>query len=97
MPMLTKICPYCGKIIRQGENHTCRHKAYNKTRSKDETGFYSSLAWTRLREYVKARAMGADEYIYKTTGRIVPGSIAHHIIPARENPEKRKKAGHDTQ
>lgn len=36
--------------------------------------------------------MGADEYIYKTTGRIVPGSIAHHIIPARENPEKRLDA-----
>lgn len=36
--------------------------------------------------------MGADEYIYRTEGRTVPGNIAHHIIPARENPGKRLDA-----
>lgn len=87
--VLNKICPYCGKLIRQDESHTCRHKSYNQTREPDMTRFYTSRQWESARAYCKARALGADEYIMATTGRIEPGSIAHHIVPVRENPKLR--------
>lgn len=82
--MLKKICPCCGKEVRQDEKHTCRHKAYNRDRRKADTRFYASRAWEYLREYVKARACGVDEYVFYKTGRIVPGKVAHHIIPVHD-------------
>ena len=83
--MLMRVCPCCGKEIRQDEKHTCRHKAYNRDRRKADTRFYTSSAWEYLREYIKARACGVDEYVFYKTGRIVPGKVAHHIIPIRDD------------
>ena len=82
--MLMKICPCCGKSIRQDEKHTCRHKEYNKSRRKADTKFYSSQAWNYLRQYVKARACGIDEYVFYKTGKVIPGNAAHHIVPVRD-------------
>ena len=54
-------------------------------RRKADTRFYTSSAWEYLREYIKARACGVDEYVFYKTGRIVPGKLAHHIIPIRDD------------
>lgn len=83
--MFMKICPCCGKSVRQDEKHTCRHKEYNKDRRKADTKFYSSKAWDYLRQYVKARACGMDEYVFYKTGKVIPGNAAHHIVPVRDN------------
>ena len=82
--MLMKICPSCGKSIRQDDKHTCRHKEYNRDRRKADTKFYSSNAWNYLRQYVKARACGIDEYVFYKTGKIIPGKVAHHIVTVRD-------------
>lgn len=94
--MLTRLCAVCGRMVRQGQRCECqkhRHREYDREhRDKEKAAFYHSCAWARLREQVKARAAGCDEYIRDTEHRLVPGTIAHHIYPIDEHPELKLKA-----
>ena len=83
-----KLCK-CGRFIRQGEICKChsRYQTYNKfQRNKEKQDFYYSLEWQKLREFVKERANGLDEYALKYENQIVKGEIAHHIYPIDEWP-----------
>ena len=94
--MLTRICPSCGRLVRQGEACPCqgkRHKAYDRERrDKDRAKFYHSREWRAVAAAVRARAGYADE-LAKAGGRLVPGSAVHHIHPVSERPDLRLSMG----
>lgn len=91
--MLTRICLRCGREVEQGKQCQCmnttRREYENEARRKDVRAFYDSQMWRKLRESIKARANGCDEYVFATTDRIVPGYLVHHIYPADEYPAMR--------
>ena len=91
--MLTRICLRCGREVEQGKQCQCmnttRREYENEGRRKDVRAFYDSQMWRKLRESIKARANGCDEYVFATTDRIVPGYLVHHIYPADECPAMR--------
>ena len=93
--MLNRLCAVCGKTVPQGQRCECqkkRHKTYDREhRDKGRAAFYHSLAWTKLRNQIKVRACGSDEYVRMTECRMVPGTIAHHIYPVDEFPELKLK------
>lgn len=88
--LLTK-CGSCGRLHRQGTKCPCqkgRHKDYDKARrDKDRAAFYHSGAWLKMQKFIMARAGGCDEYIRHLTGRLVPASIVHHIVPIADRPD----------
>ena len=94
--MLNRLCAVCGRTVQQGQRCECqkkRHKAYDREhRDKDKAAFYHSLAWAKLRNQIKMRACGCDEYVRETDCRLIPGAIAHHIYPLDEFPELKLKA-----
>ena len=94
--MLTRICPSCGRLVQQGEACPCqakRHKAYDRERrDKDRARFYHSREWRAVAAAVRARAGYADE-LAKAGGRLVPGSVVHHIHPVGERPDLRLSLG----
>lgn len=91
--MLTRICLRCGREVEHGKQCQCmnttRREYENEGRRKDVRAFYDSQMWRKLRESIKARANGCDEYVFATTDRIVPGYLVHHIYPADEYPAMR--------
>ena len=94
--MLTRICPSCGRLASQGERCACqasRHKAYDiARRDQDKARFYHSREWRAVVAAVRARAGYADE-LAKAGGRLVPGSVVHHIHPVGERPDLRLSLG----
>lgn len=95
--MLMTICGVCGRKIPQGTVCECqrkRHKVYNREhRDSKANGFYHSQQWAHMRQAIIARAHGVDELILHEQGRLVPGSIVHHIETLQDAPGKRLDAG----
>ena len=93
MQMLKTICPSCGKSKPQGVRCSCqagRNRDYDREhRDKSAAAFYHSPAWTKTQRAVRARAGGCDEYLRMTEGRLVPGSIVHHIETLQDSPADR--------
>lgn len=86
MRVLMTICSSCGRTIPQGT--ICQCRKHDGERREGQRAFYDSQAWRKTRAAVKARALGCDEYLGKRFGRLVPGELVHHIIPADERPDK---------
>ena len=91
--MLMSICGVCGRKKPLGKICECqknRHRYYDsERRDKESAAFYHSPQWVRMQKAIKARAGGCDEYIKATEGRMIPGSIVHHIEPLKEDPDDR--------
>lgn len=68
-------------------------KAYDKYRQKrvdtKEQSFYQSKLWKDKRLAVIHAYKGVDLYALYTTGRIVPATTVHHIIPLKDDFEQR--------
>lgn len=98
--MLCRICKFCGAKVPIDQECTCKASQQNKkqrwdefkrrkyARTKDHS-FYMSVPWTKMRDYIKQKAYGLDEYILATTGAAEPGEMVHHIIPLDEAPDLR--------
>lgn len=89
--MLKKLCK-CGAKIDSTEKvcSKCRsnyHKIYDSYR-RELADFYASSAWRRIRLLVQSRCGGIDQYHLYKTGRIIPGTLAHHIIELRDDASK---------
>lgn len=88
-----KRCGRCGKRIESGSRCDCRkerHKEYDKySRDKKSKLFYSGKEW----EHARASALEADEgmdvYVFMTTGEMILAEDVHHIIPIKDNWDKR--------
>lgn len=91
--MLTYICLRCGREVEQGKKCDCMNRSRkeyeSEGRRKEVRAFYDSAMWRKLRDSIKARANGCDEWILASTGRIVPGDLVHHIYPSDEYPSMR--------
>lgn len=87
--MLMKICGKCGKKIGINEVCSCtkeRHKIYDREyRNKDNAEFYHSKAWKQLTKLCKLKANGLDLYELEVNGKIVKGSLSHHIEELEDN------------
>lgn len=86
--MLKKLCK-CGRTIDATETvcSDCKRKA-NRTYDKyhrRNSSFYHSPEWREIRQVVKARCSGIDLYHYYKYGRIIPGTLAHHITELTED------------
>ena len=97
--MLKRICNYCGKRLEPGEQCDCKtvqarraernkgaQERYDRNRrDKEAAAFYASDDWKAVRQAVWARAYGLDEYLYKTTGRVVKADTVHHIVELKDD------------
>lgn len=87
--MLMKICGKCGKKIEATKTCECsksRHKVYDREyRNKDNAEFYHSKAWKQLTKLCKLQANGLDLYELEVNGKIVKGSLSHHIEELEDN------------
>jgi hypothetical protein len=55
----------------------------------DVQAFYKTKDWERLRQAVISYYFGIDIYEYYTTGQIIEGYTAHHIIEVKAEWSKR--------
>ena len=94
--MIYKRCSRCGKRIPSGTTCSCkdrRHEEYDRfCRDKESKSFYDSAEWRDVREEVLARDL-IDQWLYHTKGLVVAADTVHHIIPLRENWERRCDPG----
>ena len=92
MPMF-KRCSRCGKRIPSGSRcscHTQRHKEYDRlSRDRRTKQFYDSKEWEHARAAGLEADEGIDVYLYMTSGKIMAADTVHHIIPLKDNWEKR--------
>lgn len=101
-----KRCSRCGKRLEVGCVCDCyrrRHKEYDKHyRDKRSAQYYHSKEWERTRAEALQTDGGIDVYMYMTRGEILAADTAHHIIPLRDDWDKRNDIGnlmslhHDT-
>lgn len=98
--MIWKRCSRCKKRIPAGAVCECmqnikreRDKIYDKEkRNKKLTAFYASESWIKVRDECRAYYCGLDMYELYHNNRIVYGRIAHHIVPIRDDWNKRYDA-----
>lgn len=88
-----KRCGRCGKRLSSGTKCEClkqRHTEYDKySRDKQSDTFYHSREWELTRDEVLRKDKGIDVYIYVTTGELVIADAVHHIIPLKDNWNRR--------
>lgn len=88
-----KRCSRCGKRIQSGITCSCRkirHQEYDKySRDKKSKKYYDSNEWKQSRDAALERDQGYDVYLYMTKGIIVKADTVHHIIPLRDDWNRR--------
>lgn len=88
-----KRCSRCGRRIPAGTKCICqkvRHKEYDRySRDKKSKGFYDSREWGIARDAALEADGGMDVYVYMTTGEIKGADTAHHIVPLKDDWERR--------
>lgn len=102
MMSLKKFCPRCNSIIDVSQQYCdkCkkkvdairkeRHKEYNDNRTDDkEQAFYKSREWKVLRERLDVIYKGLCLYSYYIDDRIISRDVYHHIVPVKDNWDKR--------
>lgn len=108
--MIYKICTRCGKRIPEGTTCSCQKirkaesdRQYDRhQRDKKATDFYRSPAWIQTRQRILNIDQHIDVYMYMTQGKVIPADTVHHIIPLREDWNRRLDSGnlmslhHDT-
>ena len=91
--MIYKHCSRCGRRLRVGETCSCQtayKKNYNQfNRDKKFDRFRHSKEWLRIRQAVIDRDDGIDQYALRTTGKLIPGTSVHHIIPLADDWSRR--------
>ena len=91
--MIYKHCSRCGRRLRVGETCSCQtayKKNYNKfNRDTAFERFRHSKEWLRIRQAVIDRDDGIDQYALRTTGKLIPGTSVHHIIPLADDWSRR--------
>jgi len=94
--MIYKLCTSCGRKIPEGTTCPCQkirrsesNRLYDKhQRDRRSTAFYNSAEWGRVRQRVLDLDK-IDVYLYMTQGRVAPADTVHHIIPLKEDWNKR--------
>lgn len=91
--MIMKICSRCGNRLPTGAHCPCekrRHIEYDKySRDRKSAGFYHSAEWLRARHLALSMSDGMDVYEYMKSGEISAADTVHHIVPLKDNWERR--------
>ncbi len=91
--MIYKRCTQCGKRIDIGMICTCKSKRYKEEDkykyNTRERKFYSSIVWQNQRDKAIRRFSGLDIYSYYVYNRLEAGQTVHHIVPLKEDWNKR--------
>lgn len=67
-----------------------RHKDYDKhSRNKTSASFYNSTEWHKAKEKAMKMYAGIDVYELYKYGRLMYGTLVHHIRPIKHNYELR--------
>jgi 5-methylcytosine-specific restriction enzyme A len=92
MPIYRR-CGRCGKRLPSGTKCEClkeRHKEYDKySRDKVSDDFYHSKEWEIARDDAISYYAGLDIYSYYIEGILEYGQTVHHIIPLKDDWNKR--------
>ena len=96
-PIIYKICSRCGKRIPEGTTCPCQKirkaesdKHYDKyQRDQKSTEFYKSGVWQLTRQRVLNMDQHLDVYEYMMHGRVVIADTVHHIVPLKEDWNRR--------
>ena len=96
MPIF-KRCSRCGSRIPSGSTCECvrryerqRCKTYDmKQRDKKSRAFYTGREWQKKREEILSIDEYIDVYLFMTEGVIIAADTVHHIIPLKDDWEKR--------
>ena len=88
-----KRCSRCGRRIPTGTTCSCikrRHKEYDKTyRNKEAKKYYDSGEWQQARAAALEADDSIDVYVYMTEDKIVAADTVHHIIPLKDDWNRR--------
>ena len=88
-----KRCSRCGKRIPSGSTCQCikqRHREYDRySRDRRSKNFYGGKEWKMTRAAALDVDGGIDVYLYMTDGTIVAADTVHHIIPIKDDWERR--------
>ncbi len=88
-----KRCLRCHKRIPSGSKCPCtrqRYRDYDRLcRDQKSNDFYHSSEWEKVRERVLELDGGLDVYRYMENGEIVAADTVHHIVPLREDWDKK--------
>ena len=95
--MIYKICSRCGKRIPEGTTCPCQKirkaesdKHYDRyQRDQKSTEFYKSGVWQLTRQRVLNMDQHLDVYEYMMHGRVVIADTVHHIVPLKEDWNRR--------
>lgn len=96
MPIF-KRCSRCGSRIPSGSTCECvrkyekqRYKTYDMNqRDKKSRAFYTGREWQKKREEILSIDEYIDVYLFMTEGVIIAADTVHHIIPLKDDWEKR--------
>ena len=96
MPIF-KRCSRCGSRIQSGSTCECvrryerqRYKTYDMNqRDKKSRAFYTGREWQKKREEILSIDEYIDVYLFMTEGTIIAADTVHHIIPLKDDWEKR--------
>lgn len=88
-----KRCSRCGKRIPSGSTCPCvkqRHREYDRySRDRRSRSFYNSKEWETGRATALEADGGIDVYLFMTEGIIAAADMVHHIIPLKDDWNKR--------
>lgn len=88
-----KRCSRCGKRIPSGSTCPCvkqRHREYDRySRDRRSRSFYNSKEWKTGRATALEADGGIDVYLFMTEGIIAAADMVHHIIPLKDDWNKR--------
>ena len=88
-----KRCSRCGRRLPPGNRCPCqkeRHKEYDRySRDRKSKQYYSGAEWAAARSAALEADEGFDVYLYMTEGRLAAADTAHHIIPLKDDWERR--------
>ncbi|MGL5710289.1 MAG: hypothetical protein ACRCW9_05535 [Cetobacterium sp.] len=94
---MNKICPRCGKVYSYSVG-SCPNQCSSKARTeanrvydrcqRDNSSFYNSREWKKLRESCKNRYSGLCVWSLYKHKRIIKGTTAHHIVPLSQDRSK---------
>lgn len=88
-----KRCSRCGKRMQSGTECRCnklRHHDYDKYgRDRKSKKYYDSREWQQIRETVLEMDQRYDVYQYMTKGIVMIADTVHHIIPLKDDWNKR--------
>lgn len=95
---MKKLCSGCRKELISVTDRLCVGCASRFSRDRVKTlsvneSFYKTSRWCKLSKFVRSRYNGLDLYELLVNKRFVKSKQVHHIIPVKDDPERKFDVG----